>query len=126
MTNKDELSAVNIQLYALIFSLISVIISIIITYNQKLDLEDKDTLFESKEALKITKFNRILILTLSLIFLYVNYKLYQISKEEQEDLKSYTLQIVASILTVITSIIALYVVSLSETENLSDVENPII
>ena len=47
-------------------------------------------------------------------------------EKENEDLKSYILQIVASYLTIISAIIALYVVTLSSTETVSDVENPII
>ena len=123
---KEEIKAIDIQLYAISFLVISGIISFLITYNQKLNLEKKKTIFNSKESLKITKFNRILALILALVFLGVNIKLYEISKEEGEDLKSYILQIIASILVVISGIIALYVVTLSETENISDVENPLV
>lgn len=123
---QEEINAVDIQLIALGITLISTLISIIITYNQKLDLEEKETILNSKEAFKLTKFNRILILILSLVFLYVNTKLYKISKEEGEDLKPYKLQIIASVLAIVSGLIALYVVGLSETENLVDVENPVI
>ena len=123
---KEEIEAINIQLIALVFTVITSIISIIITYNQKLELEDKDTLFTPKDSLKITLFNRKLILILSFVFLYVNLVLKQISKEEGEDLKPYNLQIVASLFIIVSGIIALYVVSLSNTENVSDVENPVI
>ena len=87
-------------------------------------MEKKKKLLNSKQALNLTKFNRITILIVSILFLYINYRLYQISKLEGEDLKSYKLQISASTLTVIAALIALYVVSLSNTETLSDVENP--
>lgn len=126
MKKEEEIKAIDIQLFAIIFLVVSGIISFLITYNQKLDMENKKTIFNSKESLKITKFNRILALIIALVFLFVNIKLYNLSKEEGEDLKSYTLQIIASILVVISGIIALYVVSLSETENLVDVENPLV
>ena len=122
----EEIDAINIQLYALLFFLISTVISLIITYNQKLNLEGIKTMLESKESLKITLYNRILIVIISIVFLFVNFKLYNISKKEGEDLKSYILQIVASFLATISGLIALYVVSLSTTETISDVENPII
>lgn len=122
---QEEIDAINIQLIALLISLASVIISIIITYNQKLNLEGINTV-NPKKIFNLTIFNRLLILVLSLIFLYVNYKLYKISKKEGEDLKPYILQIIASILTIIASIIAIYIVSLSTKENIVDVENPII
>lgn len=124
--DKREIEAVNIQFYALIITLISSIISIIITYNQKRELKGKDPMFSGKEIFNITLFNRILILVLSFVFLYVNYTLYEISKEQNEDLKPYKLQLLASTLVIVSGIIALYVVSLSNTENISDVENPII
>ena len=124
--NKKEIKAIDIQLIALLFALLSAVISIIITYNQRLDLEEKETPLNSKQLFNLTLFNRILIIILSLIFLYVNYVLYKVSKDEGENLKAYILQIIASVLTVITGIIALYVVSLSTTENIVDVENPII
>ena len=123
---KEEIDTINIQLVALVFTVITAIISIIITYNQKLEIEGKQTIFSPKESLKITLFNRKLILVLSFIFLYVNYILFKISKEEGEDLKSYKLQILASILVIASGIIALYVVSLSTIENVVDVENPVI
>lgn len=123
---KEEIEAINIQLIALFFTLITAIISIIITYNQKLELEEKETLLSPENSLKLTLFNRKLILILSFIFLYVNFILLKISKEEGEDLKPYNLQIVASLFIIISGIIALYVVSLSNTENVSDVENPIV
>ena len=126
MNKKEEINAIDIQLLALIIVLISTGISIAITYNQKLNLEKKETIFDSKESFNITLFNRLLIVILSFVFLYVNVKLYKLSKDEGEDLKSYTLQIVASILAIISGLIALYVVGLSTTENLVDVENPVI
>lgn len=123
---KEELNAIDIQLIALIFTVITAIISIIITYNQKLEIEEKETIFSPKESLKITLFNRKLILLLSFVFLYVNFVLFKISKEEDEDLKPYKLQIIASLFIIVSGIIALYVVSLSTTENVADVENPVI
>jgi len=126
MDKKEEIKAIDIQLIALFLVLISSFISILLTYNQKLSLEKKETIFNSKESFNITLFNRVFIVVLSLVFLYVNIKLYKISKEEGEDLKSYTLQIIASILAIISGLIALYVVGLSTKGNVVDVENPVI
>ena len=126
MSNKqEEIDIINIQLIALLVALVSAIISILITYYQKLDLEEKNNI-DPKNIFNLTLFNRILIIILSFVFLYVNYKLYKISKKEGENLKPYILQIIASLLTIIASIIALYIVSLSTKENIVDIENPII
>ena len=68
--------------------------------------------------------NRILFLITGCLFLLINFKLYEISKYENENLKTYELQIIASILVVISEIIALYVTSTSKTNQVSDIENP--
>jgi len=122
----EEIKYINYQLIGLGLTIITTIVAILITYNQKLHLEGKKELFNSNKSLKITKINRTTILLIGILFLYINYKLYKISKEEGENLKSYKLQITASSLTTISSIIALYVVYLSNTETIADVENPTI
>ena len=124
--NKQEINTVNIQFYALILTLVTTFISIIITYNQKRELRGKDPMFSGKQIYNITLFNRIFILALSFVFLYVNYNLYSISKKQGENLKPYELQLLASILVIASGLIALYVVSLSNTETIADVENPIV
>lgn len=121
-----EVRVVNIQFYTLVLTLITTFISVIITYNQKRELKGKKPMFSGKQIYNITLFNRIFILVLSFVFLYVNYILYNISKEQGEELKPYELQLVASILVIVSGLIALYVVSLSNTETIADVENPII
>lgn len=120
----EEIKYIDYQIYILLISIVTTIVAIIITYNQKLSLQKKKKLFDAKEAYNITKYNRIIILITGILFLYINYKLYKLSEEEGEDLTSYKLQIIASILVVISELIALYVITLSTTENISDVENP--
>ena len=121
-----EEKVLNIQLYALVISVATTIASLSLTYNQKLEQQNKDTIFSPQKTLKITKLNRIIILAVTLTFLYVNFQLYQISKEEGEDLTPYKLQIISSILVTIAGIITLYVILKSERETVSDVENPIV
>lgn len=123
---KEEKQVVETQLLTLFFSFLSVIISIVLTYNQKLELSNKKTLFTPKSTFKITKYNRLLIVIVSITFLYINYKLYEISKKEGEDLKAYKLQILASIITIISALITLYVVTLSTKDEVVDIENPIV
>ena len=122
---KEE-KTIDIQLIAVSISVITTIISVLLTYNQKLELHNKKTLFGPKSTLKIAKINRIVILIITLTFLYVNLELYKISKKEGEDLTPYKLQIFSSILVSIASIITLYVILSSSKESVSDVENPIV
>lgn len=125
--NKEEIKLLNIQLITSLIVIVTVTISLILTYNQKLNLKNKKTIFNKKQTHNISYINRLTILITSIIFLLINYKLYQISKKEGEDLLVYNLQIIASILTTIASIIVFYVVSIEPTgDNISDIENPVI
>ena len=100
---------------------------ILLTYNQKLDIQNKKTIFTKKQTHNISYINRLTILITTTIFLIINYKLYQISKKEGEDLLVYNLQIIASILTTIASILVFYVVSIEPAgDEISDIENPVI
>ena len=125
--NKEEIKLLNIQLITSLIVIVTVTISLILTYNQKLNLKNKKTIFNKKQTHNISYINRLTILITSIVFLLINYKLYQISKKEGEDLLVYNLQIIASILTTIASIIVFYVVSIEPTgDNISDIENPVI
>ena len=128
MSNKEKESlSITIQIIASIISIGTVIISIVLLYNEQLEINDQETFLTADKAQTLTTFNRSLILILLLIFLIINYVLYEISKEEGEDLTPYILQIIASIFTVIAGIIALYVVFRErQGEQVVDVENPII
>ncbi len=120
----EEIKYINYQLYGLGITLITTVIAIIITYNQKLGAAKRKKILTNKDSLKLTYFNRILILLIAILFLYINYRFYQIDKEKDVDIKGDILQIIASILTIVGALIAIYVVSLSNTENIADIENP--
>lgn len=124
--DKEETRNVNIQFYTLFFSLLSIIISIILTYNDKLSTEGKTSFLGKKTNYNLTLFNRILILSIAIAFLYVNYKSYMNAKTKEKKLKSYELQILAALFTLIAASISLYVVSVLTKETLVDLENPVI
>lgn len=124
--DKEEIRNINIQFYTLFFSLLSIIISIILTYNDKLSTEGKTSFLGKKTNYNLTLFNRILILTIAIAFLYVNYKSYKNAKTKEKKLKSYELQILAATFTLIAASISLYVVSVLTKETLVDLENPVI
>lgn len=123
--NRGSLKAIDIQFYTLFFSLASIVISLVLTYNQKLIKEDKKTLLSDKESYNLSLFNRVLILSIALIFLYVNYKDYKTSNNSKQKKKS-TLQIDASLLTIIAASISLYVVYNSKPEAITNIQNPIV
>lgn len=128
MSNKEKESLlITIQIVSSIVSIGTVIISIILLYNEQLEINNEEPFLDAEAAQKLTTFNRILILIIFIVFLVINYILYDISKEEGEDLKPYELQIIASYFSLFAASIALYVVLLQRSgEQVVDVENPII
>ena len=128
MSNKEKESLlITIQIISSIVSIGTVIISIILLYNEQLEINNEEPCLDAEAAQKLTTFNRILILIIFIVFLVINYILYDISKEEGEDLKPYELQIIASYFSLFAASIALYVVLLQRSgEQVVDVENPII
>lgn len=121
-----EVKIINYQILLSIISIITIITSIILNYNTILDLEGKPTLFNKKNTLKISKYRNLILVIVSILFLYLNYLNKKIAQEKNENSKSYDLQILASYLTVIASLIIYYVVLTSENETIADIENPII
>lgn len=128
MNNKrKESTAILIQIIASIISIGTVITSIILLYNLRLQIDGKEPFIQADEAQKITTINQSIILLVFITFLLANYVLYNISKDEGEDLTVYTLQIIASCLSVTSAIIGLYIVLRKRMGDLiTDVENPII
>lgn len=116
---KEETRLINIQLYTLFFSLLSVLISIALTLNEKLNLEDKKTFINNKDNYNTTLFNRILILAISISFLYINYKSYNLAKKKKENINNYQLQVLVALISVIASLISLYVVSRSKKDDMN-------
>ncbi|MCM1371177.1 MAG: hypothetical protein NC181_04760 [Clostridium sp.] len=123
---QKEINLIYSQIYISILSILVIIISIVLLYNEKTYLKKEKPILSPKATKYTSIFNRALALFTGLAFLYINYELYNISKEEDEDLKTYKYQILASFLTVIAAIIVLYVSTTSTTDSVSDVENPVI
>ncbi len=121
---KEEIKYINYQLFGLVVTLLTTIIAIFITYNQKLGTAGKKKLMTNQQSLLLTYINRLLILLVAILFLYINYRFFDITKRKNQSKKSEELQIIASILTIASALIALYVVTLSNTETIADVENP--
>ena len=90
------------------------IISITLTYNEKLNLEDKKAFINGEDNYNTTLFNRILILAIAISFLYINYKSYKLAKIKKENVSNYQLQVLVAVISVIASLISLYVVSRSK------------
>lgn len=125
--NKEEITILNIQLITTVLFISSLIISILLTYNEKLRLEKKQTILNKKNNNNLSFFNRIFSVILALIFLYTAYANKKIAIKKQEPLDSYSLQITASQLSLIAALIALYIIIKSQGEDytiIANIENP--
>ena len=69
---KKEIEILNLQLTATFFFIISLIVSMILTYDEKLKIFG-EKLFSDKQSRRIALFNRILVVILALSFVYGNY-----------------------------------------------------
>ena len=117
---------IELQILLSIFFIFTTIISIILLYNEDLYIKYNQFILDPKNAYIIASINRIVILIILLLFLYANYVDKNIDIIENKDLKADNLQIIASILSIISGIIVLYVtIEYFSTNINSSLENPV-
>lgn len=116
MNNKinkyDEkvISLLNLSLLLTIGFIIALIISFILTYNETLSLQNKEKILSEKNSQNLSLFQSTLILIIAILFLYINYNQYLISKTQNKDSKDLLLQAQASFLALISAFICFYVI----------------
>lgn len=125
---KEKLKLLDYQIFASVLFIISIFISIILTYDEKRQVLKKQGLFSEQFDKYLNLFNRILSLLIVLFILYINYETYYIQKKKRNNLDPFRHQIYASIFSVISALIVLYVVieNWYENPNITSIENPII
>ena len=120
--NDKETQLLYTQMYASILFIIANTISIILTYNNIKKHENKKRLFTSDTEHKITIINRVIITILVIIFTYINYKFYEISKFKNNS-NLQRKEFFASILALIAGFILLYTTIKSVNNDTNDI-NP--
>lgn len=115
------------QLIGSAFYIVVLLISIIILYNQILRVEKKTPFLTEENVSNINIVNRVIVLLLVLYFFYTTMENIKLAEEEGRETKYLRLQQIASLLTVVSAIIVLYV-SLEESGKsfvpLSATDNP--
>ena len=131
MKNNDfkdlEIKILDIQLIATILFVVSLFISLLITYDEKIKLENDKGLFSNKTSQNLALFNRIFVVILALIFIYCNYVSKKIAESKNDDTESIELQILAGLISLVASIIVLYVVYKNRNDSnfdIAETENP--
>lgn len=123
--NLEEAELIKAQIGLSLILLVTTIISISLSYNFLLDLEDKKTIYSDKESYELLIFNRTILFTIALMFLYINIKDKNIKEKYNLEDEFADLQIDASLLNNISALIALYV-GLKSGSDVTSSENPTI
>lgn len=110
-TTEQQIELLTIQLIAAMGFLLTVVISIILTYDKILSLSDQPRLFSDEEARKLSYFNSVLIIIVVLIYLYVGYGNIQIAKQEKKDTTNLYLQEFNSSLALLAALVGYYIVT---------------
>ena len=123
-----ELKLLNYQIFTSILFIISILISIVLTYDEKQGLLKNQRLFSEQFDKRLNLFNRLLALFVIAFILYINYATYKIKQQKSSNLAPFRHQIYASIFSLISAIIVLYVVieNWYSNPNITSIENPTI
>lgn len=121
--NNRQISLLNAQLFISFILAITLLISTLLTYDEKQKLSNKRRLFDNQNSHYINLLNRIIFLLILIYNLYINYQQYELEKQKRSDLAPFRQQIYASILNTLAAIIILYVIY--ETWNTKDDIAPI-
>lgn len=109
MNNDESLKLIKYQEYATIAYEIVLLFSFLLLYDQEKTRKNKKRIFNDEQRYTISLITRIVIIGITLVFLYSNIQNYKITKENDEDTSSVELQIIGSILILIAALLALYV-----------------
>lgn len=126
-TKKKEINLLNLQMITTIIYIGSLLISISLTYNDAKSLLNKKPIYNTEQNKFISIGNRWLVLFLTFSYLYINYKNIYLAKDKKQNLWPFYLQAFSSELSVIASIVVLYVVIKTAGEQysiVSGIENP--
>ena len=105
-----KISILNGQLLTSISSIIGVILGIVIIIDQKEKADGKNGFLTNDESQNIALITKLIFLFVVLYSLSLNYESLNLSKSTNQDTSSLELQIKASYLSIIVSLVGLYVV----------------
>ena len=120
---EEEILLISIQLFVTVCFIITTFISVLLSYDLLMKKTDRNSLFSDEEASNLDIYNHAIILGLVIIMVFVSNRYVNITKEREEDTTNSKIQFAVSIITLITSILSIYV-TLNSSFNFADIENP--
>lgn len=124
-TKQEEIKILNFQNIVTTIYILSLILSIYITNIDKDCIVNPDK--KHPNTIKLAIFNRTLVVVLTLLFLYISIQNRKIGIQKGKKTDLFNLQVMASEITLLSTVIVLYVVIKSMGENytiISGVSNP--
>ncbi len=123
--NLDQVSLFYLQILLSSGLIASILISISLSYNEILKIQNQKPLYSQEMESNILIFNRCLSVLIAIGFLWINFQDKKYITDDDEDIKHANLQIDASVFNLIGSLIVLYV-ALDSINNISssDFDNP--
>ena len=125
MSNYDleEDVLLKFQICLSIIFIFTLIISISLSYNSIMECEGRQKVYSDIDALNVLRINRIISFAVALGFLFINIYDKDIKEKYNLDNKNSDAQIIASFITLISSLIVLYV-AFSNNSSIIGNENP--
>lgn len=124
---KEQLFIIDGQLIASILYILSFVATIIVIINQRKLVLNKKGFLTVEESQIIITLNKIFILLLLLLFVYLNYKSIKLAENTNQNTNSLNLQMISSIISLVPALIGLYVVITdfsATTFQTAEIENP--
>ena len=123
--NLEEAELIKAQIILSFILLFTTVISISLSYNFLLGLEDKEPIYTEIESSEILILNRTIMFIVAAIFIYINIRDKKVKEKYDLEDEFANLQIDASVLNFIAALIVLYV-GLKSGSNITSGENPTI
>ena len=125
MSNYDleEDVLLRFQICLSIIFIFTLIISISLSYNSMMECEGKGKIYSDEDALNVLRINRIISLLVALGFVLINIYDKSVKEKYNFDKGNADLQIADSVITLVSSLIVLYVAFSSDSSIISN-ENP--
>lgn len=123
--SEKEIFLITIQLIVSLALIITSIVSVILTFDLFLKKQGKDRLFSDQISKKIDVENRVFLIVLIIVIIFINYNYIEVTKEKGGNLSIPKTQLFVSFFNLIPAIISLYVslVQMNKSFELSDIEN---
>lgn len=123
--DNNEINSNSEQIILSIISLMTVLVSIILLFNERYKLIYHKGFINTKNQHNINIYNRTILVIVFFLFLIINYNDYKnILKKGTENPEPYLLQVYSSLLVVIATSLSLYVVLSTKPALEADLENP--